>query len=129
MANILPWIVPKVPNKGFYSLVLLAVCDAKYNFSMVDVRQYGSNNDSGVLNNSEMDQKFEESSFDLPEAGGLGGCPVGELPYYFVGDEIFPLKLWLMRPYPGQLSEKKIIFNYRFQKSPHYRKYFWYLSC
>ena len=54
--------------KNIYSLVLLAVCDATYNFTMVDVGQYGSKNDSGVLINSELGQKFEESSSDLPEA-------------------------------------------------------------
>ena len=116
MANML-WIVPKVQEPKIittkvYSLVLLAVCDAKYNFTMVDVGQYGSNNDSGVLINSEMSQKFEERSFDLPEAESLGGCPAGESPSYLVGDEIFRLKLWLMSPYPGQLSEEKMIFNY-----------------
>ena len=67
--------------KGFYSLTLLAACDAKYNFTMVDVGQYGRNNGSAVLIISEIGQKSEESSFDLPEAESLEGCPVGELPY------------------------------------------------
>ena len=54
--------------KDIYILVLLAVCDVTYNFTMVDVGQYGSKNDSGVLINSELGQKFEECSSDLPEA-------------------------------------------------------------
>ena len=33
---------------------------------MVRCWTYGSNNDKGVLINSEMGQKFEESSFGLP---------------------------------------------------------------
>ena len=49
----------------------------------------------GVLINSEMGQKFEKSSFDLPEAESLERFPVGELPYYLVSDEIFPMRLWL----------------------------------
>ena len=40
--------------KGFFSIILLAICDAKYNFTLVDVDQYGSNNDSGVVANSAM---------------------------------------------------------------------------
>ena len=34
---------------GFFSMVLLAVYDANYCFTLVDIGQYGSNNDSGVL--------------------------------------------------------------------------------
>ena len=30
-----------------------------------------------------------------------------------VGDEIFPLKTWLLRPYPGVLTEFQRVFNYR----------------
>ena len=34
-----------------------------------------------------------------------------------VGDEIFPLKTWLMRPYPGQLTEEQRVFNYRLSRA------------
>ena len=34
--------------KGFFTLVLLAICDAKYCFTFVDIGQYGSGNDSGI---------------------------------------------------------------------------------
>ena len=34
--------------KGFFSMVLLAVCDAKYCFYLVDIGQYGSGNGSSV---------------------------------------------------------------------------------
>ena len=71
-----------------------AVQDAKCNFIMLNVGQYSSNNDSGVLINSLIGQKFEENSFDLPAVESLEGCPAAELPYYLVGDESFPLKLW-----------------------------------
>ena len=35
--------------KGFFSLVLLDICDANYCFTSFDVGQYGSDNNSGVL--------------------------------------------------------------------------------
>ena len=44
---------------------------------MVDLGKYGSKNDSGVLINSEMNEKFEESSFDLPKVESLEQCLVG----------------------------------------------------
>ena len=49
--------------------------------------------ENGILINSEMGQKFEESSFDLSEAESLERFPVAELPYYLVSDEIFPMRL------------------------------------
>ena len=103
--------------KGFYSIVFLAVCDAKYNFTTVDVGAYGSSNDSGVLLNSEMGQKFEEEVHDTPKPEPLDGCKIKELPFYFVGDEISPLKTWMMRPYSESLNEQQSIFNYRLSRA------------
>ena len=104
--------------KGFYSLVLLAVCDANYCFTLFDVGAYGSNNDSGVLANSEMGIRFADQDFELPKDQKLSGCDYGELPYFLVGDEIFPLKPWLMRPFPGRrLPEDERIYNYRHSRA------------
>jgi hypothetical protein len=41
-----------------------------------------------------------------------------QLPCTFVGDEAFPLKCYMMRPYPGrQLTPTRRIFNYRLSRA------------
>ena len=52
--------------KGFFSIVLMAVCDASYCFTMIDLGQYGSNNDSGVLASSVMGEMFDNGEMNLP---------------------------------------------------------------
>ena len=44
--------------KGYFSTVLMAVCDANYCFSLLDVGNYGSDNDAGILADSKMGKKF-----------------------------------------------------------------------
>ena len=95
--------------KGFFSQVLLAVCDAKYKFIFIDVGQYGSTNDRAVLKNLELGRRLESYSLNIPskDIADKNYFKDGEpfiLPYYMVGDKIFQLKDYLMRPYPGTKS-------------------------
>ena len=40
------------------------------------------------------------------------------LPYFLIGDPIFPLKLWLMKAYGGHnLSEEEWVYNYRLARA------------
>ena len=84
--------------KGFFSIVLLAISDANYCFTLFDLGQFGSNNDSGVLVSSQMGEMFEEELLPMPEDRKLNDSNNEDLPYLLLGDEIFPLKKWLMRP-------------------------------
>ena len=40
--------------KGFFRIVLLVVCDARYCFTLFDLDEYGSSNNSSDLGNSTM---------------------------------------------------------------------------
>ena len=44
------------------------------------------------------------------------GCLLDPLPYFLLGDEMFALKTWLMKPYPGTLTRDQRIFNYRLSR-------------
>ncbi|XP_057292612.1 putative nuclease HARBI1 [Hydractinia symbiolongicarpus] len=103
--------------KGFYSIILLAVCDAKYNFILVDVGQYESNNDCGVLSKSQIGMQLENQSLQIPPPTSLAGCKFDPLPYFLVGDEAFPLKKNMMHSYPGKLNEPERVYNYRLSRA------------
>ena len=86
--------------KSFHSIVLLAICDAKYCFTFADIAGFGSTNDASALSNPVFGQAFEQHPTEL----NLPSPPLHDkdLPYVIVGDDIFPLKPWLMKPYPGK---------------------------
>ena len=85
--------------KGFHSIVLLAICDAKYCFTMVDIGSFGKDNDADIFNQSVIGKGFASGTFDIQEAEKVDDSE--ELPYVIVADEIFGLKTYLMKPYPG----------------------------
>ena len=66
-----------------------------------------------------MRRRFENGRMGLPASEHKNGYKNGQLAYYLVGDEIFALKLWMMRPYPGKLTEEERVLNYRLSRSRH----------
>ncbi|KAK2553525.1 hypothetical protein P5673_025010 [Acropora cervicornis] len=78
----------------------MAVCDAHYVFSLVNIGDFRSNNDSGVLQNSAMGRALEHNTLGIPDAEPFEGIQ-NPLPYFLVGDTIFGLETWMQHPFPG----------------------------
>nr|CAH7753919.1 unnamed protein product [Callosobruchus chinensis] len=86
------------------SIVLMAIADHNYCFTYIDVGANGSASDGGVFKNSSIYRRLEDGL--LPMDGII------------VGDAAFPLKSYLLKPYPGsQLSTSEKIFNYRLSRA------------
>jgi hypothetical protein len=96
---------------------LLASCDATYKFTFVDIEAYGSQSDGGVLRESVFGQRMEQDDMAVPKTDKITGTNIA-MSYFLVADEAFPLKQYIMRPYPGKsLTNLQRIFNYRLSRA------------
>ncbi|KAE8277589.1 hypothetical protein D5F01_LYC24428 [Larimichthys crocea] len=105
--------------KKSFSIVLLALVDSNYRFRVIQVGDYKSTSDGGVYAGSALGRGMETKTLDVPPSTSLpGAAHLGDVPHVMVGDAAFPLKPYLMRPYPGlNLSHQKRIFNYRLSRA------------
>lgn len=104
--------------KKTHSISLLAVSNANYCFTLVDIGAEGRQSDGGVFANSTFGQRFETDEMNLPQPSVIEPNDP-PLPYVLVADEAFALNRYMMRPYPrsGQLNRQKKIFNYRLSRA------------
>ncbi|KAK7939069.1 hypothetical protein WMY93_002395 [Mugilogobius chulae] len=104
---------------GDFSIVLLAVVDARYRFRVIDVGGYGRTSDGGILANSLFGRALRAGTLHLPPDQHLPGAEHrGEQPHVFVADEAFPLRRNMMRPFPGRsLPPDQRVFNYRLSRA------------
>ncbi|CAN8014615.1 unnamed protein product [Ixodes persulcatus] len=102
--------------KKTFSKSMPAICDAKYRFPYVEIGHHGSESDAGIFRRSDFLQAIAEGKRRLPTASWLGNSKV---PFFFVGDEAFPMKTFVMRPFPGKnLTERPPrVFNYRLSRA------------
>lgn len=101
--------------KQFHSVVLMAMCDAGYRFTFVDIGAYGADNDAAILNRTKFFQDLEADCLPIPKNSKLEN---DNFPFTLLGDEIFPLRTWLMKPYPGkQLTHEQRVYNYRLSRA------------
>lgn len=84
---------------------------------MVNSGALGAESDEGILARSDFGADLLNGTFPLPNPAILPNSNIC-FPHFFVGDEAFALKPWLMRPYPGNnLSYQQNIFNYRLSRA------------
>lgn len=106
--------------KGTYSVVLMAVVDAMYQFICVNIGAYGKQSDAGIFGNSRIGQhlRYKPHKLKIPQDRIIPEAKeMGTMPYVIVGDEAFPLQRNIMRPYPSRkMSPKTAAFNYRLSR-------------
>lgn len=103
--------------KGFFSIILLALVDADYKFLWADVGNQGSSSDAQVFNHSQLRNGLENGTLGLPDPEPL---PHDDrpTPYFLVGDDAFPLRSWMMKPFSHRgLTKDERIFNYRLSRA------------
>lgn len=104
--------------KHYFSIVLLALVDADYCFSAVDIGAYGGSSDSHVFQRSNFGQKLERKQLNIPEGRFLPEDDGKPMPFVIVGDEAFSLSEHVLRPFARRnLTITKRIFNYRLTRA------------
>ena len=102
--------------KHFHSIILMATCDANYKFTTIDLGAYGREGDRNVYNSSSISKLLNSRKLGLPPIAKLPYSNIF-LPHVIVGDDAFPLKSFMMKPYPGRctgnMPEEERVFNYR----------------
>lgn len=102
--------------KKFFSIVMMAVANANYEFIMVDVGVNGRISDGGVISYTKFGEALAGNTLRIPEPAQL---PYSQkiLPFVFLADDAFGLTQNLMKPYPqAALNMEKTIFNYRLSR-------------
>lgn len=51
--------------KKYYSTIIMAACNRRYKFTLVDVGAYGSESDGGILARSEFGKRLDTSTLNF----------------------------------------------------------------
>ena len=97
--------------KSFHSMNLLGVADANCCFTLIVVGAHECENNSSVFSNSSFGKVFTSGDLNVPPMSNTPGTSIS-IQWQFLGEEAFPLKSNLMRPFPKwELNFVKPIFN------------------
>lgn len=101
--------------KDFFSIVLMAVVNAEYEFIFVDVGAEGRASDGGIWQRTGLNHMLSDPAnpLNIPAPGQLPGVRE-DVPYFLIADDAFRMSPYLLKPYPGHhLTPKQRILNYR----------------
>lgn len=97
----------------------MALVDAGYKFTYIDLGCNGRISDGGVFANCSLSSALENNALNLPKPQPLKGRNQ-VTPFVIVGDDAFPLRTYLMKPYPFKQTDMQVatcVFNYRLSRA------------
>nr|XP_060616462.1 uncharacterized protein LOC132766115 [Anolis sagrei ordinatus] len=96
-------------QKNSDSIVLQGTTDHTGRFINIEVGCSGRNRDAHLFRSSAIYQAMEEGAFVL--GNPHTECNGVQIPPLILGDGVYPLRKWLMKPYGGNLDHRKQMFN------------------
>ena len=119
--------------KGFYSIILMALVDAKYRFIWASVGFPGNTHDYRLFQSTELWSQIIEGKcipnvvqqveiVDDPQIVETDDIPqqveIVDVPPLILGDGAFPLRTWIMKPHGDAiLTPEKRYFNFRHSRA------------
>ncbi|XP_013187794.2 uncharacterized protein LOC106132806 [Amyelois transitella] len=104
--------------KEQFSIVLLGIVDANYNFIYANCGAKEKSSDSGVFQETAFYKALADNQLNWPTPDPIRQDGPN-MPYVLVGDSAFALTENMMKPYPGNhdVGTTRRIFNYRLSRA------------
>ena len=103
--------------KHYCSVQMLALVDANYCFTYVEVGAEGRLSDGGQWQKSKLKAAIAQKKLQLPPPSALPGTAT-ELPFAIVGDDAFALDDHMSKPFNRQnMDHTQRIYNYRLSRA------------
>ncbi|XP_068127844.1 putative nuclease HARBI1 [Hyperolius riggenbachi] len=100
--------------KGFFSIILMALVNANYQFLFVDIGRNGRQSDGGVIEQTTFFERLTNNQLNVPD----NSLTVNHLNFVYVADEAFPLHPHILKPFPNRnIQYRQKIFNYRLSRA------------
>ena len=87
----------------------MALVDASYKFTIIDVGGYGKSSDGGLLTRSILGKSLEPNTLNIPNSKAPPNIEE-PLPFVIVGDEAFPLP-YLTREFQPRTTRTSKFIN------------------
>ena len=82
----------------------------------VDTGTNGRASDGGVWRDCSLNRRLQEDTLNIPPPAALPNSDT-ILPYHLIADDAFPLKSYIMKPFPHRnIEDDQAIYNYRLSR-------------
>ena len=94
-----------------------SITGSESRFIFIDLGAYGKQSGGGTFSASTLYHFLEDSKSTLPKPASFVGSGT-EVPFVILGDEAYPLKTYLMKPFARKdLSCEECVFNFRLSRA------------